>query len=182
MGIRESISKNARAATAVSCVLVIGSVGLMIFNLQGSTSASLSSMFYTDDDGASFFGGESGQVLAMMRKSKPAYRAVVYTCGSDKDAFVGYMTRYPAEAIDAFEKADAAAQPLRASLPSNDPRISEAEEIVTAARQAMVQAAEVKRPGAANTWTKAASPAGQEITSKIPCAHGQSDTPRELVP
>ena len=102
-------------------------------------------VYYSDDDGKTFFVDDVDKVYPFDRNGKPAYRAYVYRCG-DQPPFVHYLGRYT-------DKAKARMAELSAK--TDDP------EAVGELARLRNTAIEVKKPGDAN-WVPLFSSAGDD--------------------
>jgi hypothetical protein len=113
VSIREKLTENPRAVTAVTGGVVVLALVVIIWQMMGSgggkgEAADLSaSVFYTVDDGQSYFPDDGSKVPPFMKDGKPAYLAVVYTCDGGKTKFVAYLQRYNKEGVKKIEQSAA---------------------------------------------------------------------------
>jgi hypothetical protein len=112
-------------------------------------------VYFSDDDGKTYFADAIEKGLDFSHNGKPAYRAYVYRCDSGKP-FVGYLGRH------APSRAATAAAP--------DPRYGGKE-------SAAPGEVEIKKPGD-DKWVPLNGPKGQEIVRTL-CA---SETPDSVLP
>lgn len=92
MGIRETLNKRPRVAAAITAGLLTLSAAVFIWANKG-VSERVTRAYYSDDDGKSYFDDEVNKIYPFDHNGKPAYRAYVYQCGSEKP-FVHYLGRY----------------------------------------------------------------------------------------
>jgi hypothetical protein len=147
-----------------------------------STSAAVKNTFYSDDDGASFFAGNGADIVPNQRRAKPAYRASVFTCEGGGGRFVGYLSRFQSQSLDAIAAAEAKVEQLKTTHQVNDPGVQKAIEATDSARAAAVAQSQVKRPGDKNHWVLADSPEGLEVMTKIPPPAGKSGVVYQVLP
>jgi hypothetical protein len=183
MGIRETVEKNSKVATAFALgLIVVALVAMFKFGGITSTSAAVKNTFYSDDGGASFSIGDGADIVPNQRRAKPAYRASVFTCEGGGGRFVGYLTRFQSQSLDAIAAAEAQVEQLKTKYDVNDPHVQKAIEAAGAARAAAVAQSQVKRPGDKDQWVLADSPEGLEIMTKIPPPAGKSGVVYQVLP
>lgn len=153
MGLREKINQNSQMATIIVAAILVVAIGLMIYQFSGggsSTPTPPDQMYYTVDDGASFFVDGAGK-MPFSHEGKPAYRAYVFKTDSGKE-FVGYIERIS---------------------PRLDKMLSTgSDKVDKAALLANPGAYEVKAPGANNRWLNPATEAGHLVTVDIKTPDG----------
>jgi hypothetical protein len=155
MGFAEEFEKNKKVFIGVG-VLVLIALVVIIMNMTGgparpSAASGKPKLFYTADDGKTYFPDDADKIPGFDHGGKPAYRAQVYQCGTSAP-FVGYMQRIEEGARKSAE--DARAQGKRAV---------EVEAI-------MADKIEVKKPGDAR-WV----PAGKgERVMLVTCPDGKT--------
>jgi hypothetical protein len=107
MGVRESLNENKRLGLGVATGVVV--VGLAIISFQvfgGSKGGGIdqpTQVFYTDDNGKTFFKDDVYKVSPFDRSGKKAYRAEVFQCDDGKQ-FVGLIYRHNALGRKAMEE------------------------------------------------------------------------------
>ena len=108
MDIREKLNQNSRLTTAVTAAIVILAVIIVIWQLmpQKKVKDKYTEMFFTTDDGKSYFVDDVRNVPPYTKGGKEAVQAQVVRCGSGKP-FVGFLIRYDAEAKAKLEEAKA---------------------------------------------------------------------------
>src|SRR4051812_7950909 len=92
MGIRETLNKRPRVAAAVTAGFIALAAAMFIWANKGVPER-VSRGYYSDDDGKTYFDDDVDKIYPFDHNGKPAYRAFVYQCGSDKP-FVHYLGRY----------------------------------------------------------------------------------------
>ncbi|MGB7158308.1 MAG: hypothetical protein WBD40_09605 [Tepidisphaeraceae bacterium] len=177
MGIRENLAKHQKAtAVTAGAVIVAALVFLLLSQGGGAPSpSSLSSAYFSADDGATYAGGDGRQVREMEALNPPKYLATVFQPREGGAAFVGYLTRLPPASLDAFNKALTEITHQKATLKQTDPALDNAVEAYNKKVLAIMATTEVKRPGAANKWVVLASSEGQEIISNIKSPSGSTN-------
>ena len=92
MGIRETLNKRPRVAAAVTAA-IFGLAALVFLWANKGVPERVTRAYYSDDDGKTFFDDDVDKIYPFDHNGKPAYRAYVYRCGSEKP-FVHYLGRY----------------------------------------------------------------------------------------
>jgi len=92
MGIRETLNKNQPLAIGVSLVFIAGAVALVAWNASSKIPSRLKQVYYSDDDGKTYFVDDVNKLYPFDHDGKPAYKAYVYK-GGDGQTFVGYLER-----------------------------------------------------------------------------------------
>jgi hypothetical protein len=109
MGVRSVIDKHPKVASVVAIVLVLVGVSVSAFSLWPTRQQPLTSAYYTDDDGKTWFADTINKVPPFDHNGKQAVRVNLYTCDNSKTAFVGYLERCTPAAKKKLEAAFAAA-------------------------------------------------------------------------
>jgi hypothetical protein len=147
MGVREKINeKPAYAVAAVLTVLVLSGL-FMYLHLRDDTAGIVSKMYYSDDDGKTYFADSTSKIFPFDHNGKQACRAWVFQ-GSGQP-FVAYLSAYTPEAKAQLEQLKG-----KESDPSSAAIISRLQN----------SAIQVKRPGDV-TWVGQNSAEGQKITA-----------------
>jgi hypothetical protein len=176
MSIREGLQKRPKTTVAIVLIVIAAAVGSTIY--QGGTGqgrASLSTAYFTADDGASLVSGDGRNVREMEGRTPPMYQAAVYQERSGGAKFVAYITRLPPASLADYTQALAEINRQRATLSAADPALDKAYDAYNAKLKAIDATTEVKRPGAANKWVPLNSPEGQEIVSNLKSPTGSAD-------
>lgn len=132
---REKIAQNPRLGVALAAGLVI--VGLTVIALQlpgRSAPTGHAQVFFTVDDGKTWFADSASKIPPFDKDGQPAVRAYVYRC-PDGTKFVNYLERFRPDAKRAVE--EASKLDPNAKGPPN----------IGAAQAAYIGGREVKRPG-----------------------------------
>lgn len=162
MGIRETLNKKPGVAIAVASTLVVIAIAVMIWANRGVPER-ISTVYYTDDNGKTWFADDVDKLYPFDRNGKQAYRAYVYQCGSEPP-FVHYIARITDGGRAKIKELE--------SKPS-DP---EAKGMIVKLRTTSI---EVKRP-ADEKWVALFSPAGDQIARHPTCPNG--NRARDLYP
>lgn len=163
MGIRESLNENRSVSIGATIGIIVLAIGFLIWNLSGGKSdlpLGGGKMYFSDDDGKSFFAAEDANIPPFDRNGKSAVGAQVYQTDGGKTKFVAYLYRYSAEGKKKLEAA----------------RNSPAEMFNR------MEYLEVKKPGTGDTaWVKSTSPQAIEIQTVRPPA-GTTGEPEPAMP
>jgi hypothetical protein len=155
MGIRQKMNENPAITGGVSVGLV---VLILIYILYSSLHSSRPAIrgsdeiYYSDDDGASYFADDSTQIPPYDHGGKQAVKCYVFSCNGTK--FVGYLERFSTTGLHHLDAIKNHTEP---------PRPPEAGD------------KEVKMPGSGK-WIPENDPKGQDIMN-VKCPNGSSDTP-----
>jgi hypothetical protein len=161
---------------AVVSVVMAAAVGSTLYQARtGQDRGSLSTAYFTSDDGASLVSGDGRRVREMEGRTPPMYQASVYQDRSGGAPFVGYITRLPPASLADYTKALAEINAQRTTLNAADPALDKAYVAYNAKITAIEATTEVKRPGAGNKWVLLNSPEGQEIVNNVKSPAGSSD-------
>jgi hypothetical protein len=157
MGFAEEFEKNKKVFVIVA-VLVLVALVVVVMNLSGGppkppgTSAK-ARLYYTVDDGKTYFEDDADRLPPFDHEGKPAYLAKVYRCGTDGSPFVAYLQRIEDGARKEAEAARAAKK-----------RPMEVEAI-------WLGKVEVKKPGDPK-WVSAGKPAAEKVMI-VTCPEGK---------
>jgi hypothetical protein len=145
MGVREKMNeKPAYAVAAIIGVIVVSGL-FMYLHLRDDTAGIVSKMYYSDDDGKTYFADSTSRIFPFDHNGKPAYRAYVFQ-GSGPP-FVAYLSGYTP---------DAKAQLEQLKGKENDP---DSAAIISRLQNTAIV---VKKPGD-STWFAQGSAEGQKI-------------------
>src|SRR5690242_16978179 len=102
VGIRETTNQHPAIATAVIAVLILGALGVGVWQFATSSNASGPTagdklLFFSDDDGKTWFTDDRTKLAPFDHNGKKAYQAMVFTCDGGKTKFVAYLMRYTPE-------------------------------------------------------------------------------------
>lgn len=154
MGIREALNQKPAIAAAAGTGLLAVGIAIAVWTNRPEADR-VSRAYYTDDDGRTFFADDVDRIYPFDRNGKPAYRAYVYQCGSDKP-FVSYVARYT----------DAARTKMAAlSAKPTDP------EAASEFAQLRNNSVEVKKPGD-TSWVPELGAQGGKIAMHPQCPGG----------
>lgn len=167
MGIREKVNQNPGIAIGTaSAVIVLAGIILVLQTRGGTASGSASGsgrLFFTTDDGKTWFTDDATRVPPFMKDAKEAVRAYVYRT-SDGTEFVGFLERYSSEGKKALEAA--LARPPEQQ--TDDPFM------------AVAGALEWKKPGD-SAWVSASDPRAERVV-KVVSPKGAKDTVSPVPP
>jgi len=140
--------------------------GLLVIGRQlfggGSRLVVSARMYFSDDDGKTYFVDRGDRITPFDHNGQPAVGAVVYRCGTGKP-FVTFLMRYTDDARTELEAAQARS--------SDEFRRA----VLSAQRQV-----EVKQPGGRD-WVSIDSVEGRKIIGPK-CPNGGSDVPTPVSP
>ena len=162
MGLRETLNKNPAVAYVAAGTLLVAAIAVILWANRG-VPARLSEVYYTDDNGKSWFADDVDRLYPFDHNGKQAYRAYVYQCGSEPP-FVHYVARIT-------DSARAKIAELQAK-----PDDAEAKGMIVKLRTTSI---EVKRP-AEEKWVPLFSAPGDAIARHPTCPDGSRA--RDLYP
>ncbi|MDB5325938.1 MAG: hypothetical protein JWM57_1507 [Phycisphaerales bacterium] len=145
MGIRTTLNEKPQIAYATVIIAVVAAAALFWFTQTDTTSGIAKRMYYSDDDGKTYFADDTNKVFPFDHNGKQAYRAYVYQ--ASQAPFVGYLARYSESTRE---------QLLQLESKASDPA---AAATISQLRNSGV---EVKKPGETN-WVSQTSKQGQDI-------------------
>lgn len=99
MGIRDAMNAHPQATKGVVSLFVlvaVAAVGVQLFGGQRRVATELPDVYFTDDDGKTFFAASQDNIPPFDHNGKQAMAAYVFNCEGAK--FVGYMARFTPEA------------------------------------------------------------------------------------
>jgi hypothetical protein len=145
-GLRENINRHPRAS--ISLLLLLVTMGIVLVVMSTSTPAvrpKVHLLYYSTDDGATWFADEEGKVPGFDHDGQPAYLAYVVTNDGGTTKWVNYLLRI--------------SEPSRSDLEN----LRASEDAQPAKLIALFNAgAEVKKPGEAK-WVSQSSPRAQKV-------------------
>jgi len=168
VGIRETLNQNPGLTTGVTAGIIILALVLIIWsNLSGGGSASnggsVSKLYYSDDDGKTWYADDVSKVPPYDHNGKQAVRAHVYKC-KDGKLFVGYLEELNSDYRTKLEKAKSAPGGRGALL-----------------EDAMIGGMEFKKPGPNNKWVRQMTPDAQKVLD-VTCPDGSRETLEQVIP
>lgn len=181
MGIRQSLSEHPKTAGGIAIAILVIAIAAIVHTGVSQPEPSPINMYFSNDDGTSYFGGEGAKLFEMQERTKPAYPATVYTCDGGTHSFVAFLTRTPMRLIIKIKQVSAQAQKIRAQSPVNDPKVQQIESQLNGLRNSAGNDVDVKRPGAANKWVAINSVEGRNIVNNVKCPRG-SGIPQMIIP
>ena len=167
MSLREKLNENPSIITIATLGIIVIAIGLITWQVIQGRHPPPIKVYFTTDDGASFFEGDDASLPPFPHDGKTAYRAYVFTCDGGKTRFVAYIERFTSEArkrIEALRK-----NPDSAAPTDDDPQVS---------------GAQVKLPRTRNDeslWIKRDSPEGEALLTNLKCPSGD-ETPEPVEP
>ena len=169
MGIRQTLNARPMLAGGITVVALALAVGLVLWQTMGGTiqrpqNLPGSKVYFSDDDGQSFFAADAQTLTPFKHNNREAVRALVYQCDGGKP-FVGYLERMTAEGRS--HPPDALADVGR-----RRPKVG------------VVALVEIKKPGAKNAWVPVQQrnvPEWQKVM-KVDCPDGQAGAPTRVFP
>jgi hypothetical protein len=164
MAIREALQKNRPLAYGVAGVLLVGAVGLMAWTNRTGMPDELSQLYYSDDDGRTYFADDIKRVPPFDHNGKQADLAAVFRAGGGAP-FVGYLERYSDAGVKRL--AELAAAPHTGGIDGQIAKVKDSTLLV-------------KRPGEP-TWHPAQSPGAAAVLNPTPPA-GQSGALQSVNP
>ena len=161
MGVREWIKGNQSAMVALAVVMIVGAGVAIFLQVRDDGSDGSGKVYFSNDDGKSFFDDKSTKLPGFLKDGKPAYRAHVFMCGGKR--VTGYLSRFTPEALKALEEANA-----YRGTGKPPPNVRQLATIGTTGT-------EVKRPGDAK-WVSQSDAAAATRVRAFRCPDGSSPT------
>jgi hypothetical protein len=164
MSARETLSRMPiRAAMFVAAVVVLVVVGVFAFQRSGAptsggASSEVGKLFFTSDDGKTWFADEMTKIPPFDKDGKQAVIAHVYRSTNGR-TFVNHLERFTPDAKRALEKA-------QVSDPTGKTRPDQ-----IAIQNAYTAGRQFKRPGEAN-WVNAANFKDAAQVTSVRCPDG----------
>lgn len=139
MNIREWLNNNPRITTAVTAAVIVLAVVVIVWNRSssGPGPSGVYKVYYSDDDGNTWFEDDWQKVPPFDRNGREAVRAHVFRIGGG-EPFVGYLEKFDARAKKTLD--DFYSDPVNKGKFYNERHLLEAHNIL------------VKRPGPEHKW------------------------------
>jgi hypothetical protein len=104
MSIRETLNKRPKVAASIAGVVVVALLAVVYAQNrpQQVTIQYASRLFFSDDDGKTFYLDDASNVAPYEHNGKQAMQAMVYRCGNGAP-FVGYLIKYSPATKSALE-------------------------------------------------------------------------------
>jgi hypothetical protein len=153
MSVRETLNSKPSLTVAFAAALVLGCGWLVFHQLRPAPEPPPIGVFYTDDDGTTWFTDSPTHTSPFDHNGKEAVRCCVFTAGSK--SFVGYMRKMTPELMHRYQ----------ANMGSTDAELA--------------AGTLVKRPGD-KEWVPMSDPRSQSVTH--PTAPGGSGDVTEVEP
>ncbi|MBV8780277.1 MAG: hypothetical protein JO353_02665 [Phycisphaerae bacterium] len=122
------------------------------------------SVFFSDDDGKTYFADDSARISGFDHAGKTAYQAAVFQCGHGSP-FVGYLIKFNASGKSALEQ-----------IPDAERRANSSQ--AWGIRQT---SSLIKRPSD-KSWISLDGAAAANQVLNPPCPDNSSDTPHQILP
>lgn len=108
MGIRQTMNENPGVSIGVTAGIILLVIVVIVWELAGGKKsngvANLNQSFFSTDDGKTFFADDVSKLPPFMKDGKPAYKAVVFRCGTGQP-FVAYLERFTEDGKKKAEEA-----------------------------------------------------------------------------
>lgn len=104
----KAINRNQRSAVAFVLVAVLVTRYVVYSQIRAASSQGLGALYFSDDDGKTWYAESAGTISPATHEGKEAYRAHVFTC--DGKAFVGYLEEFSPNAKTVLDQATADAK------------------------------------------------------------------------
>jgi hypothetical protein len=112
MELREKLEQNQKPLAIVVGVLVVLALVVAFWTMRprhgGFTGSGKPKLYYTVDDGKTWFEDDATQLPPFQHEGKTAVRVMLYKCGDNGQPFVGYLQRLDDKARKQAEAAQAA--------------------------------------------------------------------------
>lgn len=172
MGIREKLNQNPGITTGITIGIIVIALGAIAWQLfgGGDNFSPITQMYYTTDDGQTYFADDANKMSPFEKDGKEAVRCYVFKC-SDGKPFVAYLERLSKEARPKYEAAIKAQQ----NAGENNPGAG-----VIDAEMILMEWTEVKRPGDSK-WVLRRSREAEQVTL-VTCPDGNNQALELVVP
>ena len=91
--------------TTLACLAIAGAAFYMYLQWREMGSSGPGKVYFSNDDGQTFFVDDGLKIPPFMKDGKPAYRAHVFACEGKR--VVGYLSGYTPDALKLMEEAKA---------------------------------------------------------------------------
>jgi hypothetical protein len=149
VGLRETLNENPRLTTGVTAGIIVVVLAFILWPSGGGGGGGAAGgdnqIYFTVDDGKTYFPESAKKVPPFQHQGKEAVRARVYRAGGKE--FVNHLERFTPDAAKKLQEL------YNSGKPMNDPTVFEA---ITQ------KGMEVKNPGSGN-WVKTSDPASTKI-------------------
>jgi hypothetical protein len=106
MGIRETLNDKPQITTAITAGLIVVALIYIVLQVVGGRAGNdlqAGEVFFTTDDGQTWFAMPARTLSPAMKDGKEAVRAYVWTCDGGKTKFVSHLERFTPEAMAKLE-------------------------------------------------------------------------------
>jgi hypothetical protein len=154
MGLRETLNQKRGLTTTIATILTVGAIGFLVMQIGSASGGDSSDVqgYFSSDDGKTFFADSADKLPPFDHNGQQAVRAHVFTCDDGKTLFVGYLSRYTADALAKLSSAKGT------------------DDYERVAEQAFAEGVEVKRPGDGE-WVKRGAPEAARVANPS-CPNG----------
>ena len=175
MGIRETLNQNPSITTGATIGVILLALGFIVYQIVGVGDgvSAVTEMYYTTDDGKTYFADDVNKVSPFDHNGQEAVRAYVFSCDNKSTQFVAYLERMTPEAKKKLEESRAKAADPSAPGGPGGPGGMEMEFL-------MMEGMEVKKPGDAN-WSKRNSPEAEKAF-QVTCPDGKNENLMIVLP
>lgn len=172
VGIREKLNENPGITTGITVGIIVIALGAIVWQLfgGGDNFSPVTQMYYTTDDGQTYFADDANRISPFEKDGKEAVRCYVFKC-SDGKPFVAYLERLSKEARAKYEAALKAEQAKQGDNPGA---------IAMDADMIAMEWTEVKRPGDSK-WVLRRTREGEQIVL-VTCPDGNNQALELVVP
>jgi hypothetical protein len=163
VGIREKLNENPNITTGITIGIIVLALAFIVWQIMGGDGMGTpqTKMYYSADDGATYFSDDVSKVPPYDHEGKQAVRAYVFKC-SDGTPFVAYLERMAPEVRDKYE----AALKLQSDPEKGPQAMMDAETM-------SMESMEVKKPGGSK-WVKRTNPEADTIV-QVACPDGTTN-------
>jgi hypothetical protein len=157
MGVRESLNKKQSLSIGMAVAFLICAAGIIIISRWPEHRFSGKTVFYTDDDGQSWYVGSLFQTPPIDRNGKQTVRAVVYSCDNGNKKICAYLIRYLAS--DKKRIDNAVADAAKNGKPPSS--------VALFYDKGIMNEMEVKQPGLGHAWVSIGNSAGLDVENAV---------------
>jgi hypothetical protein len=98
VGFREIVNENRSVTVGAMIGVIVLAIAWILYYCFGG-AATTGQLYYTVDDGLTYFADDADRLSPYDHKGKQAVRCFVYKCGENGTPFVAYLERYTADGL-----------------------------------------------------------------------------------
>lgn len=149
MSVRQKLNEHPRIAAALGAAIIVAGLCVIALQIFGDRPQTVDAkVFFSDDDGATWFAVDGDKIPPIDHNGRPAYRAWVCKCEKSGKIFVNHLERYTDADRQKIEEGGGLHKPATVNIHP-----------------------EIKKPGAQD-WVAADKPLAYEKIKEVACPDG----------